>query len=351
MKKIILIVLLLLVPVIAQGKKLQVLVSEFPPHVMKGEDGKLTGFDIELWDKISKLMGRETRYSSIRFKDIFYFIPKDKADVALAGITITGQRESSGMDFSHSYMHTGLGIMVNDNGTTIISYMQGLFTSGVRRIILILFAFIFLVGHWAWFIDKGKISTERALSDKYFPGIFEAMWWVLVTVSTVGYGDIVPKNWQGKAIGALTIVIGLAIFGLYIGEVSSAMTLQKITSNIESEEDLRGKKVVTIKDTTSVRTLGSYGVKIIEANSVDDAVSILQQEKAQAFVFDKVALLYYKKKNPSRKVEVLNIMFDEQDYGIAFREGSKLREKVNRELLKLQKNGEYEELYEKYFGN
>jgi ABC-type amino acid transport substrate-binding protein len=39
-----------------------------------------------------------------------------------------------------------------------------------------------------------------------------------------------------------------------------------------------------------------------------------------------------------------------QSYGIAFREGDELREKVNRALLTIRERGEYDSLYKKWFG-
>jgi voltage-gated potassium channel len=40
----------------------------------------------------------------------------------------------------------------------------------------------------------------------------DALWWALVTVSTVGYGDLAPVTAQGRVIGAFMIVLGVALF-------------------------------------------------------------------------------------------------------------------------------------------
>ena len=48
------------------------------------------------------------------------------------------------------------------------------------------------------------------------------MWWALATLTTVGYGDIVPAGIAGKIIGGLVMIFGLAMFALPVGIVASS---------------------------------------------------------------------------------------------------------------------------------
>ncbi|MGD8836054.1 MAG: potassium channel family protein, partial [Desulfobacteraceae bacterium] len=65
----------------------------------------------------------------------------------------------------------------------------------------------------------------KYISTKYFPGIFQAFWYVLVTMTTVGYGDIVPRNWVGRVMACFVMVIGIGFFGWAIAQLSSAITI------------------------------------------------------------------------------------------------------------------------------
>ena len=47
------------------------------------------------------------------------------------------------------------------------------------------------------------------------------MWWAFVTMTTVGYGDIVPVTSMGKIIGAITIVCGILLIALPVAIVGS----------------------------------------------------------------------------------------------------------------------------------
>jgi len=62
---------------------------------------------------------------------------------------------------------------------------------------------------------------REAQPDKY-GSIPEAMWWGIVTLTTVGYGDVTPVTSGGKVVGGLTAVMGLCMFAIPVGIIASA---------------------------------------------------------------------------------------------------------------------------------
>ena len=65
---------------------------------------------------------------------------------------------------------------------------------------------------------------EREVQPEAFGSIPDAMWWAVATLTTVGYGDIIPATALGKAVGGLVMVFGLAMFALPIGIVATAFS-------------------------------------------------------------------------------------------------------------------------------
>lgn len=63
--------------------------------------------------------------------------------------------------------------------------------------------------------------AERSVQPDAFSSIPAAMWWGVVTVTTVGYGDIYPITGMGKLMGALFAVIGIGMFALPTGILGS----------------------------------------------------------------------------------------------------------------------------------
>lgn len=62
---------------------------------------------------------------------------------------------------------------------------------------------------------------QYAQPDK-FGSIPAAMWWAIVTLATVGYGDVVPVTPLGKAVAGLTILLGIVIAALPVGIIATA---------------------------------------------------------------------------------------------------------------------------------
>ena len=70
------------------------------------------------------------------------------------------------------------------------------------------------------------IAEHEAQPDK-FSSIPETMWWGLITLTTVGYGDVSPITPLGKVIGALTAIMGVCTVALLTGIVASAFANQR----------------------------------------------------------------------------------------------------------------------------
>jgi len=64
--------------------------------------------------------------------------------------------------------------------------------------------------------------VEREVQPEKFGTIPDAMWWALVTLSTIGYGDVVPLTIPGKLVAAATVIAGLVMMALPVGIVATA---------------------------------------------------------------------------------------------------------------------------------
>ncbi|WP_137392111.1 cyclic nucleotide-gated ion channel [Rhodoligotrophos defluvii] len=63
--------------------------------------------------------------------------------------------------------------------------------------------------------------AERNVQPDKFGDVPSAMWWAIVTLATVGYGDVVPISPLGKVIGGITVVVGLGLFALPVGIIAT----------------------------------------------------------------------------------------------------------------------------------
>lgn len=78
---------------------------------------------------------------------------------------------------------------------------------------------------WASFlVVVGATFTAYAVEPKTFKTPFDAFWWVMVTVTTVGYGDYYPHTIAGRIIGIVLFVFGIGLVGVVIGKVVDALS-------------------------------------------------------------------------------------------------------------------------------
>jgi voltage-gated potassium channel len=68
--------------------------------------------------------------------------------------------------------------------------------------------------------------AEGSVQPEKFGTIPDAMWWSIVTLGTVGYGDVVPVTPLGKVIAAATILCGLVMIALPVGIIATAFSEQ-----------------------------------------------------------------------------------------------------------------------------
>jgi voltage-gated potassium channel len=94
-------------------------------------------------------------------------------------------------------------------------------------------------------VITGFVST--LVDRKDFPTFGDGIWWAIVTLSTVGYGDIVPHTAWGRVLGSIVILFGVAFISLLFATVTSylvaadqeegtAETLQEIATRLSAIE-------------------------------------------------------------------------------------------------------------------
>jgi len=63
--------------------------------------------------------------------------------------------------------------------------------------------------------------VEHLIDDKTFPTVWLGMWWALTTVTTVGYGDVVPQDSAGRVVASFLLLGGLALLSVVTATITS----------------------------------------------------------------------------------------------------------------------------------
>jgi voltage-gated potassium channel Kch len=94
--------------------------------------------------------------------------------------------------------------------------------------VLVASSIVYFLEQGKWDSETGKYLRIDALSGELdespFVSIPDTFWWTIVTVTTVGYGDLFPTTSLGKLFGAITILGGVTVFAMPVGVIASNFT-------------------------------------------------------------------------------------------------------------------------------
>jgi len=65
-------------------------------------------------------------------------------------------------------------------------------------------------------------ALMRVVEPAEYPNVWIGMWWAVQTVTSVGYGDVVPKTTPGRLLAVLVMVIGIAFLTVIVATISAA---------------------------------------------------------------------------------------------------------------------------------
>jgi voltage-gated potassium channel len=69
--------------------------------------------------------------------------------------------------------------------------------------------------------------AEHLLDKQTFPTVWLGMWWALQTVTTVGYGDVVPQSSLGRAVATFLLLGGLAFLSVVTATITSSFVARR----------------------------------------------------------------------------------------------------------------------------
>lgn len=91
-----------------------------------------------------------------------------------------------------------------------------------------------VVSAWIIFLLEHPVNRE-------FTSFWDGVWWVLVTISTVGYGDLVPQTPGGRIVAVFMMLFGIALLSVITATVASVFVTQKLKEG-------KGLQAIKLKD-------------------------------------------------------------------------------------------------------
>lgn len=320
-----------------EGSKLQVGVSGNEPFVV--QDGvSVGGLSLDVWEQMALSAGEGFEYQrSESVQDSLDQLASGEVDVVAGPITITAERQAK-FDFTQPYFNSSLGIVSKDIGFTVWGSVKPFFSKTFFVALGVFLVILTIVGFLVWVVERR--SDGGPFSSGPVNGLGNGIWLALVTMTTVGYGDLAPRTVMGRIVLGCWMVVALVSATSLLAGLAGTIALSTSESvKIETAGDLNGKRVALIKNSPSVEFVSQHEGKKVYADSLQDAMNLLEDDAVSAVVFDRPQMRYYLEQNALENAVVSPQKYRRQGYGFAFRKGDPRAESYNLILLKLQEEG------------
>ncbi len=349
MRKLALFILMLIWPMqgLTQSSAIKVATVTRPPFSMS-EGGRETGFSLELWHTIAQELNLDyeiVRYDN--FSRMLAAVETRNVDLAVANISIKASREQV-LDFSQPIFDSGLQVMVPVKSSGTSSLFKAILSVDLLLAVLLAFAMLFGGGMLMWRLERqAQPYFDRPMKEAMFP----SFWWALNLVVNGGFEERVPRTIFGRMFAVLLVISSLFIVSVFVARITSVMTVDAITHNVHSTNDLYGKSVGTIQGSTAADFLGARDIAYSGFEDLHGLLAAFEGEQLEAVVFDAPILAYYVLNDGAGIGELAGSVFLRESYGIALPSDSDMREMINLEILALRENGTYKTLHDSWFGS
>lgn len=312
--------------------------------------GQLVGFSVDIGQRLFERLGRQTVLTSYpSVAAVLSAIEAGEADVGMAAIALSRDREQA-FDFSHPILAAPLQIMVGAraNPSLLQRLRDTLLSSDLLQLVAAIALLTLIPAHIIWFFERHK-EDGLIQNPYYIPGIFEALWWTILTL--VAQADEMPKGLVGRFVALFWLFVGIIFVSYFTAVVTTAFTVEELQLQLQGLNDLPNHQVGVIADDETTAYLQRHGVQqVLTFEQPDQAFQALQDQAVDALVAPVPLLLYHAAQSWRGQVQLVGTPFRDRFYAMALPRGSPYREPINQAILTLKEDGTYDQIYQKWFG-
>lgn len=328
---------------------LKVAVFEEAPFAFRSrETGVWEGISVAVWERIARVNNLSFRYIPVTKKEGEKGVSEKKYDLMLGALPAFPE---DGMQFEYTipFYVAGMGFAVPDiESLKFLTFLNHFISWGFLKAIGGLLCFLLIGALLIHFFEHRQNPT---FSNKgFWASLGNGFWWASATMTTVGYGDVVPKSLGGRIVGVVWMFTAILMISSLMGSVSSALTVGQLSTYIRDLKDLRNMRVVCVNETASKAYLSEHFIPCHSVRDLTEGIQLVEQNRAQAFVYSEPILRYMVLKNHQVGITILPAGVSNQYYSFILPVQSDLLHPLNQAILRIINSSELKEILYTYLG-
>jgi ABC-type amino acid transport substrate-binding protein len=331
-------------------KKLVVGAGVYPPFAMKSSSGGWEGLSIELLQAVARELGTDfelREYSNLtQMNDAVA-----KGEIDLVPITSITERLEFILDFSNPYYRSGsaIAVKVEGEGYGWFRVAERLASINFLTLIGLLVLMWLIAGALVWVFERRR--DHQIFDDRNVNGLGQGIWWAVVTMTTVGYGDKTPKTIGGRVVAIFWMFASIILISSFTAAITTSLTVVELRGKVRGFQDLHKVRVGSLAQSQTLKYLDENGIAAMPFTNLQDGLQAVAEDRIVAFVFDEAILKHLVKTEYPGRLHVLSETFNHYYMGMSVPHKSPLREPLNRALLKVMQKEEWYRLLKQYLSS
>ncbi len=333
-----------------QDGQLRVGVKVEPPFIMKDIDGTFYGLSIDLWYNLADQLDLPFEFEEYNDQlGLLRALDFKEIDLVINPMAISGARLKI-FDAAQPFFISSLGVATSRVYSSQVQlFLSNLFSLNFLRLVSLLIAIILFFGTIIWLIEKpyNQHQFRRGLK-----GIFDGIWWSVVTMTTVGYGDKTPRTVLGRTISVAWMFIAIVMISSFTATITSTLTVNTLESSVEEIDDLKNIGAIgVINNSIAQEFLSRLEIPYSQVYSdPEEALEAVSRNEINVFVHDKPVLKYLVSDNKmDGRVKIMTIAFHEQYRSFLAPKKSALVERLNPPLVDRINSPSWDQTLRKYY--
>src|SRR5208337_183640 len=301
----------------AEDAPLRVAVYDVPPYGQVEPDGSIDGVSVDLWRRTAGALGRQYR-----------LIPVSEMEAILEGL------ERNEFDVASGAI------------SAFLNY--GAVVTELSPLIAFTAALLAAMGVAMWLIER---PLRPAHGDAAVTSLRDGVYWAVVTMTTVGYGDKTPKTTLGRMIAIVWMLVSVALVSILSTTLVSKMTAERVAGVYRlAEGDLDGKRLAAVAHSSGAEYIDERRLPYAPFDDLPGALTALAAGRADAVVNSVGALQYLVAARFSHSIEAPDSVLAPAYMAFALPRASALKQPLDRALIEITASREWRRVEQSYFG-